>query len=79
MEMSWIIYNCHKKDVTLKQKQEAFNEIISNTEDTEIKQRYNCAYRPSLHDFLGQYVELQNRILQDFYCNENAIYFYTEY
>lgn len=64
LEMAWIIW--HSAGATVKEKHEAWNELIETTEDCEIPDRMNCAYYESLHKFLSDYMEMEDRVIEHF-------------
>lgn len=60
---------------TIEEKHKAWNKLIETTTDTEVP---NTEYS-SLHDFLREYIERENKWLDEFYVEEDAEYFYVCY
>ena len=70
-ECAWLVYKC--KTVTLAEKHAVWQEIIDTMPDCEIVSEY-LTHR-SLHNFLKQYMEIENRSIQQFYePKDNAFY-----
>lgn len=75
LEASWLIYQC--KSATIKEKHEAWHELIATMPDCEILKRGNTDPQKSLHEYLHKYMKAENDMLE--YVtreNENCIYFY---
>ena len=75
VEAAWLVWQCG--NITLREKHNAWNEIINTMPDMPIADRRNNF--PSLHGFLKDYMQLQKKIINDFY-NPNddlVIYQYT--
>jgi hypothetical protein len=58
LEASWLVYQSRKH--TLEEKMTAWNWIIENMDDCAVPERVNCSYRPSLHDALREYMDMEN-------------------
>lgn len=70
-ECAWLVYQC--KTVTLAEKHAVWQEIIDTMPDCEIVSEY-LPHR-SLLKFLKQYMEIENRSIQQFYePKDNAFY-----
>ncbi len=70
-ECAWLVYQC--KTVTLAEKHAVWQKIIDTMPDCEIVSEY-LTHR-SLHKFLKQYMEIENRSIQQFYePKDNAFY-----
>ena len=67
LEAAWLIYQCH--DATIDEKHKAWNELIETMPDCPIEKRLNTVAQDSLHAFLRQYIELEDRYLNEF-CDE---------
>lgn len=73
MEASYIVYQCH--NTTLKQKIEAWQEIIKTYPDCSYKRKRIDI--ESMHQFLRSYIFLKQRGLENFYRNnDEAVYLY---
>lgn len=70
LESAYLIY--HSPNHTLAQKHEAWQELIETMPDMEIEERLNCRHYDSLHDFLRQYMALEDRLLQTFFQDDPA-------
>jgi hypothetical protein len=78
MESAFIVYMA--RGYTLKEKQEVYREIIRTMPDMEIAKRSNCPYYSSLHEFLQQYMEVENKLLEIFRRDsDKAVYRYEIY
>lgn len=67
LETAWLIYQC--RDATVDEKHSAWNELIEKMPDCPIAERLNTVQQDSLHTFLKQYMELENRYINEF-CDE---------
>ena len=76
LEMAYLVYanDCFN----IAQKHAAFNEIISEQPDMEVKERTWTPYFESLHDFLKIYMGLQNKHLDMFYKKEPDVVYSFE-
>ena len=74
-EAAWLIYQCKK--ITLQEKHAAWEWLIENMPDCELEERMNCLHWDSLHDVIRQYINIENKYLDEFSKNEpNAAYQY---
>ena len=67
LEAAWLIYQC--RDATIDEKHKAWNELIETMPDCPIEKRLNTAAQDSLHAFLRQYMELEDKYRNEF-CGE---------
>ncbi len=70
------------KKHTISEKHQAYWEIIGTSPNVVISHnlRGNPGYHPKLHDFLKQYMELENQLLAAFYAEApNTVYTYHHY
>ena len=74
LEASFLIY--YSKRITLKEKHALWNELIATMPDTPIEERPNTTPHDSLHEYLKQYMSLENSIIDRFYSIEKDT-FYT--
>lgn len=72
LEAAWLIYQC--KNISLKEKHTAFNELIDTMPDCEIEKRNNTVPQKSLHRFLKRYIAIENRHMDTFYFSRNSAY-----
>lgn len=71
LECAWLVYQC--KTAILAEKHAAWQEIIDTMPDCEIVSK--CLPHRSLHKFLKQYMEIENRSIEHFFeSNDNAFY-----
>ena len=72
LEMAFIVY---LSDKTLSERHRAWQWIIDTLPDMEVPERRNMNHFDSLHQFLCDYMALENRILDIFQTDEsNAVY-----
>ena len=72
LEAAWLIYQC--KNISLKEKHTAFNELIDTMPDCEIEKRNHTVPQKSLHRFLKRYMAIENRHMDTFYSSRNSAY-----
>ena len=70
LEAAWLIYQC--KDAKLKEKHNAWNELIETMPDCSIPERLNTVPQDSLHAFLKKYMELEDKLELEFYDAKHA-------
>ena len=70
LEAAWLIYQCH--DATIDEKHKAWNELIEKMPDCTVTERLNTVPQDSLHAFLRQYMELEDKYLNEFYDEKHA-------
>lgn len=71
LEAAWLIYQCHT--ATIKEKHRAWKELVETMPDCRIGARspfYFDATLDSLHGFLRQYMELEDRYVDEF-CEDH--------
>ena len=76
-EATWLIKQ--DKDLTLKEKHKAWKDILTNMPDCAFDSHgtYDEANINSVHNFLSEYMALENRLLERFHKKEsNAVYTY---
>ena len=64
LEAAWLIYQCC--DATIDEKHKAWNELIETMPDCPIEKRLNTVAQDSLHAFLIQYMELEDKYRNEF-------------
>lgn len=73
LEAAWLIYQC--RCATIKEKHEAWQELIQTMPDCAVAERPHTARHESLHQFLKEYIRTENEILDWFFRDEkDAIY-----
>ena len=73
LEAAWLIYQC--RCATIKEKHEAWQELIQTMPDCAVAERPHTALHESLHQFLKEYIRTENEILDWFFRDEkDAIY-----
>lgn len=65
IECAYLIYQ--SQNHTLPEKHLAWQDLIETMPDTVIEERFNCPHYDSLHDFLRQYMALEDRLLAEFF------------
>lgn len=62
---------------TIPEKHDAWKKLIEETPDMELEERPWTPHFDSLHDFLQQYMQIENKYIDQFYRNEpDCVYFY---
>lgn len=74
LEAAYIVWQ--SQYATLREKFEAWEDIIASMPDTEIKKRRSYDRQPSLHSFLTKYIELTKQNINEFYRCDGAAYSY---
>ena len=73
LEAAWLIYQC--RCATIKEKHEAWQELIQTMPDCAVAERPHTARHESLHQFLKEYIRTEDEILDWFFRDEkDAIY-----
>lgn len=68
----WLNY-----EITLKEKHDAWQEIMRDMKDEEVPKRVNADYAPSLFALLNKFIEADNRLIDEFYKkDEQTVYSY---
>ena len=68
----WLNY-----EITLKEKHDAWQEIMREMPDEEVPKRVNADYAPSLFALLNKFIEADNRLIDEFYKkDERTVYSY---
>lgn len=76
-ERAFLIYMSHT--TTLQEKFEAWKEIVNTMPDCSMESRFNMMEIHSFHQFLADYMKLEQRMMNMFYETENAVYTYEIY
>ena len=67
----------HNYEITLKEKHDAWQEIMREMPDEEVPKRVNADYAPSLFALLNKFIEADNRLIEEFYKkDERTVYSY---
>ena len=73
LEAAWLIYQC--RCATIKEKHEAWQELIQTMPDCAVAEHPHTARHESLHQFLKEYIRTEDEILDWFFRDEkDAIY-----
>ena len=68
----WLNY-----EITLKEKHDAWREIVREMPDEEVPKRVNADYAPSLFALLNKFINTDNRLIDEFYKkDEQTVYSY---
>ncbi|MDO5296404.1 MAG: hypothetical protein Q4F00_07215 [bacterium] len=63
LEASWLIYQC--RNASLQEKIQAWQEVIDTMPDFRVAKRCNCMEIASWHEFLREYIALNERLVCD--------------
>lgn len=74
LEMAYIIWQC--PDATLAERFGAWKEIIDTMPDTPLPDSMELQEMEGVHEFLRQYIKLQQEFLDEFNGEEDGVYFY---
>lgn len=74
LEMAYIIWQC--PDATLAERLDAWLEIIDTMPDSPLPDSMKLEGTESVHEFLRQYIEVQQEFLNEFNKEEDGVYFY---
>ncbi len=74
-EAAFLVFRSHK--YTLDEKIKAWGRIIKEMPDCSMERRMNMEAIDSMHNFLKEYIKLQNEKLKYFYNSENSVYTYA--
>ena len=81
LEAAWLVYQCNS--ITFDKKHEAWQWIIDNKPDMEVKECGRSAYHlteESIHKILLEYMELENTFIKEFQDNAGGyLYKYRRY
>ncbi len=72
LEAAWLIYQ--SRNTTLDERHHAWRQLISEYSDCPIPERRNTVPQPSLHGFLEEYMDMENRALERFRDPTGAVY-----
>ncbi len=72
LEAAWLIYQSRK--TTLEERNQAWRQLIMDFPDCPIPERMNTVAQPSLHRFLEEYIDMENRALERFRESAGAVY-----
>ena len=76
LEAAWLVWQ--SRDSTLEERHRAWRRIIAEYPDCPIPERMNTMTQPSLHRFLEEYMDMENRVLERFQDPDGAV-FQVEY
>lgn len=71
VEVAWLVWQCY--DATLEEKHKAWTEIIETMPDCDIDKFDEATGNKSLHLFLKEHMEEENRLIEMFFENEPDI------
>ena len=74
LEMAYIIWQC--PDATLAERFDAWQEIIDIMPDSPLPDNMELQEMEGVHEFLKQYMKLQQEFLDEFNREEDGVYFY---
>lgn len=71
VEAAWLVWQCY--DATLEEKHKAWQEIVETMPDCDIDKFDEATGNKSLHSFLKEHMEEENRLIEMFFENEPDI------
>ena len=72
LEAAWLIWqSCN---TTVDERHQAWKKVILESPDCPIEERMNTRQQPSLHGFLREYMEMENKFLAQFRNADGAVY-----
>lgn len=74
-EAAFLIWQC--ATAALSEKHAAWRELIQTMPDCRMEPRRNMCEIQSMHGFLQEYIELEEKLLRDFHRESDAVYFYS--
>ena len=74
-EAAFLVWQC--ATAALSEKHDAWREMIRTTPDCRMEPRRNMYEIQSMHGFLQDYIELEEKLLRDFHLESDAVYFYN--
>jgi len=78
LQQAFLVFNCVSYDITLKEKQAAYMEIINNAGDYKINQRPRFPKECSLKDYLEEMLSLQRKYINQFYASGEGVTYVGE-
>ena len=77
LEAAWLVYYC--RDISVKQKHEAWNWIIQNMPDCEVSNGriHTCFYGKSAHKAIADYIEMEQDFIDSFMTDSGWLYTYS--
>lgn len=74
-ESAFLVWQC--ANATLDERHKAWRELIQTMPDCRMEWRRNMCEIQSMHGFLQEYIELEEKLLRDFHRESDAVYFYS--
>ena len=74
-EAAFLVWQC--ATAALSEKHDAWRELIQTMPDCRMEPRRNMCEIQSMHGFLQEYIELEEKLLRDFHLESDAVYFYN--
>lgn len=69
----------HNPDITLKEKHDAWRQIMAEMPDEEVPERPNSDYSPSLFALLNKFIENDNALIAEFYKKDDETVYSCSY
>mgnify|MGYP004662957455 CR=1 FL=1 len=76
-ESSFLVW--HNPDITLKEKHDAWRQIMAEMQDEEVANRPNSYYAPSLFALLNKFIENDNALIDEFYKKDDKTVYSFSY
>lgn len=78
LEAAWLIFHC--RSITLRDKHEAWKQLVQEMPDCKVKKRPNCMGRESLFELINEYISIVEKQYELFERHEvDAVYQYRVY
>ena len=74
-EAAFLVWQC--ATAPLSEKHNAWRELIKTMPDCRMERRRNMCEIQSMHGFLREYIELDEKLLRNFHRESDAVYFYS--
>ena len=74
-EAAFLVWQC--ATAPLSEKHAAWRELIKTMPDCRMERRRNMCEIQSMHGFLQEYIELEEKLLRNFHRESDAVYFYS--
>ena len=74
-EAAFLVWQC--ATAPLSEKHDAWRELIKTMPDCRMERRRNMCEIQSMHGFLQEYIEMEEKLLRNFHRESDAVYFYS--
>lgn len=77
LEAAWLIFQC--KSASIEEKRQAFWGLINTMPDCKIEERMNADPQDSLHAYLQEYMDCEDKLLNDFFTPTDNWFYMLEW